>query len=423
LFLFPPTVILLGCWLSNPGQCGACGEKHNQQSDAMAKLGCPHCKKTFPFQMALQQHLDAKHPTTVPEVICQYCDREFRSQEALQQHMDAKHSYESEETDDECHNCEYCEREFHSLEEWLKHTQTKHRFEPEVCEMVPFPGAEGEWVYRQQYRGGGKNKGFGIFVCNSCSRFWISAHAYRDKYGQECQGCSIKTFAYIMWQSSEYRVKDRDEGVEASGPPHDASRCDACRDGNYCTKIPTSPLPPFKNTSAASTPTHKPSPSHTPPPSAKTMSTAASSTTVRRDVSFAKIVSTSNHMPPTPTQDPPTRSPQPPNTRTMPTSSTYYSQQSQYSRAPAPTKAPEPSIKLMPTYSNCYSPGTRTVDGAPSSTNAPTTEWPAQVPTTRTTPTYSNYNAQESQYARTVYDAPSSRTKPPASSNSFCTIM
>jgi hypothetical protein len=35
-----------------------------------------------------------------------------------------------------------------------------------------------------------------------------------------------------MWKSSGERAK----GLEVSGLPHDALRCDACKAGDYCTK-------------------------------------------------------------------------------------------------------------------------------------------------------------------------------------------
>jgi hypothetical protein len=139
--------------------------------------------------------------------------------------INAKHPY----TDDDLYVCDYCDREFRSEESLENHTNAKHPFEPEVFEGVPFEGAEGEWVYRKEFKG---RKGFGLFVCTSCSRHWMSAHARRDLYGQGCQSCEKKIFAYIMWQSYGHRDNDQEE---SDSTPHDASRCDACKAGNYCT--------------------------------------------------------------------------------------------------------------------------------------------------------------------------------------------
>jgi hypothetical protein len=138
---------------------------------------------------------------------CEECGKTFKSQDSLHQHQAAKHHLQS---------------------------SAHHRFDPDTYQGVPFPGAKGRWVYREDYRG---NKGFGIFVCNSCPRHWISAHAYSNQFGQDCQACEIKTFPYIMWQSPPREDRDDllgDDGDD--GPPHDSSRCDACKAGYYCTK-------------------------------------------------------------------------------------------------------------------------------------------------------------------------------------------
>jgi uncharacterized C2H2 Zn-finger protein len=238
---------------------------------------CPHCKKKLKSQSALQQHLDAKHHeaprVATPLIACQYCDRIFRSEEFLG-----------------------------------KHLNTNHRFEPDICQMVPFPDAEGCWVYRKDFQGK-TGKGFGIFVCDSdsCSRHWITAHAFRDNFGQSCQGCNNRAFPYIMWQfPSEQRNKKYEQG---DGPPHDASRCDACKAGCFCTKIPSDPLPvhpPAKETRSSSS---KPTPKNKTPLAASKSRTpvVAPVVKVRRDVSYAAAVSPSsndNRPTPVPVQEP-----------------------------------------------------------------------------------------------------------------------
>jgi hypothetical protein len=148
---------------------------------------------------------------------CEECGKTFKSLDslrALHQHQAAKHHLQSAAK--------------HHLQ-----SAAHRRFDPDTYQGVPFPGANGRWVYREDYRG---KKGFGIFVCDSCHRHWISAHAYSNQFGQDCQACEINTFPYIMWQSP---TRDRDELIrddEDDGPPHDSSRCDACKAGHYCTK-------------------------------------------------------------------------------------------------------------------------------------------------------------------------------------------
>jgi hypothetical protein len=124
------------------------------------------------------------------------------------------------------------------------------RFDPTFYTGVPFEGAIGRWVLRENFVSSrsGRPKGFGIFVCSSCSRHWTSAHAYRDKFGQDCQGCGAKTFPHIMWQFLSTAPKHRGENLV--GPPHDASRCDACKAGCFCTtsRNISSPIPPLQIT-------------------------------------------------------------------------------------------------------------------------------------------------------------------------------
>jgi hypothetical protein len=194
------------------------GGTQNSQNNSFS---CHYCDRILGSDYALLQHYCDEHPYA-----CDYCDREFRSEGALEQHINAKHP-------DDLYACDYCDREFRSEESLENHTNAKHPFEPEVFEGVPFEGAEGEWVYRDDFKG---KKGFGLFVCTSCSRHWMSAHAHRDLYGQGCQSCEKKIFAYIMWQSYGHR---KEKELVSDGPPHDASRCDACKAGDYCTKIPS----------------------------------------------------------------------------------------------------------------------------------------------------------------------------------------
>jgi hypothetical protein len=299
---------------------------------------------------------------------CAFCNRNFPSQHALRQHTEAKHSNN-------------------------RISGATGRFEPEVCEMVPFPGARGRWVKKDDYQG---RKGFGIFVCKSCSRFWISAHAFREKYAQECQGCDIRTFAYIMWQSSEDRVKDRDEGVEASGSPHDASRCDACRDGNYCTKIPTSTLPRI-----------------TTPSSTRTIPTPISVVQQRPSILAPVTTQPSDWLPPPPIQTTPFNTP----TAAWPPLPPPPIESSTLPRITSPPHAPT-SRRRIPTDISTTQPSF--------STSSPTTAWPSPPPhmstvrPTRTMPISSNYREQDVTHSHARAHAQSGGDAPLCT---FCAVM
>ena len=73
-----------------------------------------HCEKTFDDEIALNQHIDAKHKEDFfdIEVSCPYCDdqRKFRSNNALQMHIRDKH--EAEMVSTKLPKCQFCSKHF-----------------------------------------------------------------------------------------------------------------------------------------------------------------------------------------------------------------------------------------------------------------------------------------------------------------------
>ena len=152
--------------------------------------------------------------------------------------------------------------------------------EPDVFEGTPFPGAEGYWVYRSDSKA---QKGFGMFECNGCNRFWSSAHAYKTKYTQNCQGCRKSFQPYIMWH---FTAQSKKEHQVNEGPPHDAANCSACQSGIFCTTarpVSTrshSSLRPYSTTSGSTTASRSaPTPSTSSHSSLRPDSTTSGSTT------------------------------------------------------------------------------------------------------------------------------------------------
>ena len=133
--------------------------------------------------------------------------------------------------------CKYCGNIFPSNDHLKAHEKRRHPLEPDVFEGLPFPGAIGYWVYREEYTG---RKGFGVFQCPSCFRTWVSAHARKAKYKQGCKHCEERVLPYIMWYSKERSEKPQ----EKSTAPHDATRCEACQAGIFCTTSRESGTPP-----------------------------------------------------------------------------------------------------------------------------------------------------------------------------------
>jgi hypothetical protein len=140
--------------------------------------------------------------------------------------------------------CDRCSRSFRTNHALQQHTAAVH-FSEEAIDFkdMPFPGAEGYWVLREDFP---KNKSFGRFRCN-CGRHWLSAHAYKEKYAQNCQSCYKRVQAYLMFVSTT--KFDPSEKPESS--PHDAVNCEACRSGHYCTKVYD--VPPKQPRSASQT--------------------------------------------------------------------------------------------------------------------------------------------------------------------------
>jgi hypothetical protein len=156
------------------------------------------------------------------EIECYDCDKVFRSAQALEQHRNAVHCTPVE--------CDYCDECFCTEEALIAHEQHKHPIEPDLFQGVPFSGAVGHWVYRQDFQG---RKGFGTFQCSKCFRYWSSAHAHRkDKWmKQSCQRCEVFVKPYIMWIFTEAPAPHKNENET----PHDANRCEACLNGDFCT--------------------------------------------------------------------------------------------------------------------------------------------------------------------------------------------
>lgn len=159
-------------------------------------MECPSCHKTLHSDNAFRQHYRDKHGGH----ICTDCHRTFRSSHALQRHSERNHASRNTSSGarDHSHN-------------------------------DPYPGIEGYWTPRLQYQG--TRKSFGSYECCSCSKKWLSAHAYK-KYKQGCQGCENMSFPCCLWVNSD---QDRDRSphdrLDNGDRPHDRARCEACRRG------------------------------------------------------------------------------------------------------------------------------------------------------------------------------------------------
>ena len=93
----------------------------------------------------------------------------------------------------------------------------------------PIAGISGEWVPTDEFEG---RKSFGLFRCDDCkpNRRWRSAHAFPE-YTQDCQGCDEEVHPYLMWENDENNHSSSNDRRDASKPPHDRERCEACRLG------------------------------------------------------------------------------------------------------------------------------------------------------------------------------------------------
>jgi hypothetical protein len=104
---------------------------------------------------------------------------------------------------------------------------------------MPLPKAPvstpGNWVKRKEFP---YNKSFGFFECHSCSKTWVSAHAF-VKYRQACKDCKQYALARYMWLNPKKDDSDEDDSDEESvtiknGKPHIKALCEACKKG-VCT--------------------------------------------------------------------------------------------------------------------------------------------------------------------------------------------
>lgn len=94
----------------------------------------------------------------------------------------------------------------------------------------PFPGADGEWVPRDLFRG---KKSFGGFVCE-CGASWVSAHAQK-LFKQQCKTCKKGYLPDVLWQNANPKPGAR--SVEVSdrlNGHHLTALCEACKRG-CCT--------------------------------------------------------------------------------------------------------------------------------------------------------------------------------------------
>jgi hypothetical protein len=217
--------------------------QHSEAVHNFSVVKCQFCMKTFRSVKAQEDHTIAVHiPINRPFLAnpflanpflaepadavsrrankCEYCDMVFRSTKALNKHRDTVDCTPAE--------CNYCEQNFKTDEALEAHEKNRHPLEPELFKGLPFKGAVGYWVHRDEFKG---HKGFGMFQCSGCSRYWSSAHAYQQKYRQSCKRCEIAVQPSIMWVFTEEADGVESEGEGRDDAPHDAARCEACRAG------------------------------------------------------------------------------------------------------------------------------------------------------------------------------------------------
>jgi hypothetical protein len=101
-----------------------------------------------------------------------------------------------------------------------------------LCDLdeleLPFPGAEGEWVYTEDFYG---SKSFGHFECPRCTKAWASAHAWKA-YKQACKKCNTFARPWCLWENDVREFSREKKNVqERTSRPHDAARCEACKEG------------------------------------------------------------------------------------------------------------------------------------------------------------------------------------------------
>jgi len=168
-------------------------------------IECPDCTKFFTNQRALEQHAAAVH--TPLKYRCLKCDKAFKSSAAMSMHSQAVHSSTKS-------------RNFRVKDYDDSKVSLSWRPDPPI-------DCHGRWVYREKFRG---TKSFGFFLCKTCKKQWISAHAFRI-YKQECQRCETSNFSIFLWENLEKRCFDEADSVLSEKGPHDMGRCEACRKG------------------------------------------------------------------------------------------------------------------------------------------------------------------------------------------------
>lgn len=95
----------------------------------------------------------------------------------------------------------------------------------------PFPGAVGQWMRRNDFKG---KKSFGYFKCQQCSNQWLSAHAMQHSR-QACKSCpTLFVLPCCMWLNTDLKEKGcvREEPDDCA--PHRTDLCEACLTGISC---------------------------------------------------------------------------------------------------------------------------------------------------------------------------------------------
>lgn len=110
-----------------------------------------------------------------------------------------------------------------------KKERKKKKAKPNHPAPSPPVNTRGQWKLYQEFDG---RKSFGSFMCTSCRKQWISAHAYLD-YRQACKNCDEYYYATWMWKNYDNSTCD---GIDIKDTknytgPHDRERCEACAVG------------------------------------------------------------------------------------------------------------------------------------------------------------------------------------------------
>jgi hypothetical protein len=141
--------------LSTPPTCrlpGASSHNHRQQGAKLPLLlSSPWC---------CAPRLSS---VVASAMYCSFCGRTFASEEALEQHTQAKHG----------------DHAAAAQPKRRRRRLSAETFDPSIDDP-------GHWVEREDFPG---RKIFGAFVCHSCSKVWVSAHAFTAFKQVRAAGC------------------------------------------------------------------------------------------------------------------------------------------------------------------------------------------------------------------------------------------